>query len=44
MTKCADCHSTQTRMPLYGRFVPLSWLMERDIVKAREAIESIAVE
>lgn len=38
MTKCADCHSNQTRAPLYGRFAPFSWLMERDIVKAREAM------
>jgi cytochrome c len=38
MTKCADCHSTQTRAPLYGRFAPFSWLMERDILEAREAM------
>jgi cytochrome c len=38
MTKCADCHSTQTKTPLYGHFAPISWLMERDIVKAREAM------
>ncbi len=38
MTKCADCHSTQTRAPLYGRLAPFSWLMERDIVKARKAM------
>jgi cytochrome c len=38
MTKCVDCHSTQTRAPLYGRFAPFSWLMERDIVKARGAM------
>ena len=38
MTKCADCHSTQTRVPLYGRFAPFSWLMEHDVVKAREAM------
>jgi cytochrome c len=37
-TKCADCHSTQTRAPLYGRFAPVSWLMERDIVEARDAM------
>jgi len=36
VTKCADCHSTQTRAPLYGRFAPVSWLMERDIVEARD--------
>jgi cytochrome c len=36
VTKCADCHSMQTRSPLYGRFAPVSWLMEHDIVKGRE--------
>jgi cytochrome c len=36
--KCADCHSNQPRMPLYGRLAPASWLMERDIVKARKAL------
>lgn len=36
--KCADCHSTQTRSPIYGRFAPVSWLMERDIVEARRAM------
>jgi cytochrome c len=38
--KCADCHSTQTRLPVYdriaGRFAPVSWLMERDIVEGRK--------
>lgn len=38
-TKCADCHSAQTRAPLYGRFAPVSWLMERDIVQARNAMD-----
>jgi cytochrome c len=36
VTKCADCHSMETRAPLYGRFAPMSWLMERDIMKARK--------
>jgi cytochrome c len=36
--KCADCHSHQPRVPLYGRLAPASWLMERDIVNAREAM------
>ncbi len=36
VTKCADCHSMETRAPLYGRFAPMSWLMERDIVEARK--------
>lgn len=34
--KCADCHSTETRSPFYGRLAPISWLMERDIVKGRK--------
>jgi len=38
MTKCADCHSSQTRAPLYGRLAPASWLLERDIVQARRAM------
>jgi cytochrome c len=36
--KCADCHSDRPRVPLYGRLAPASWLMERDIVKSREAM------
>lgn len=37
-TKCADCHSEQVRVPLYGRFAPVSWLMESDIVRGRKAM------
>lgn len=37
-TKCADCHSMQTRMPAYGKLAPMSWLMERDILHARTAM------
>jgi len=36
--KCADCHSTETRTPLYGRLAPVSWLLERDILEARKAM------
>ena len=36
--KCADCHSSLTRVPLYGRSAPASWLMERDIVRGRQAM------
>jgi cytochrome c len=36
IAKCADCHSTQTHAPIYGRFAPISWLMERDIVEGRK--------
>lgn len=34
--KCADCHSNETVWPAYGRLAPASWLMERDITRARE--------
>jgi cytochrome c len=36
--KCADCHSNQVRAPFYGHFAPVSWLMDRDIVEARKAM------
>jgi cytochrome c len=36
MTKCADCHSNETRWPVYARLAPGSWLIERDIVEARK--------
>jgi cytochrome c len=34
--KCADCHSTQIHWLWYGRFAPVSWLMESDITEAQE--------
>jgi cytochrome c len=36
--KCADCHSDKPRVPAYGHLAPASWLMERDIVEARKAM------
>jgi cytochrome c len=36
ITKCADCHSNETRWPAYARLAPGSWLIERDIVEARK--------
>ena len=36
--KCADCHSLRVRTPIYGRFAPVSWLMERDIMRGRTAM------
>jgi cytochrome c len=35
MSKCADCHSNETRWPMYSRIAPGSWLIERDIVEGR---------
>ena len=36
--KCGDCHSTQTKAPIYARLAPASWLMERDILRGRAAM------
>jgi cytochrome c len=36
VAKCADCHSNETKWPIYARIAPGSWLIERDIVKARK--------
>jgi cytochrome c len=36
VTKCADCHSNETRWPVYARVAPGSWLIERDIIEARK--------
>ena len=36
--KCADCHSYQTHWPWYGRFAPVSWLLEYDIEAAQEQL------
>jgi cytochrome c len=36
VAKCADCHSNETRWPVYSWIAPGSWLMERDIVEARK--------
>jgi len=36
--KCSDCHSNETRWPVYSRIAPGSWLIERDIVEGRRHI------
>jgi cytochrome c len=37
--KCADCHSSETRWPVYARVAPGSWLIERNIVGARRKMD-----
>jgi cytochrome c len=39
VAKCADCHSSETRWPVYARIAPGSWLIERDIVEARKKMD-----
>lgn len=35
ISKCADCHSDETRWPVYARIAPGLWLIERDIAEGR---------
>lgn len=37
--KCADCHASPAHLPLYGHLAPASWLIERDVVHARLAMD-----
>lgn len=32
---CYDCHSNETRWPIYSRIAPGSWLMARDVHRGR---------
>ena len=33
---CADCHSNETKWPLYSRVAPVSWLVAKDVQEGRE--------
>jgi hypothetical protein len=35
---CYDCHSNETRRPLYSRVAPFSWLVTRDVEQGREKL------
>ncbi len=35
---CRNCHSNETVVPWYGRFAPGSWLLTRDVNRARRAM------
>jgi len=37
--KCADCHSSQSRLPFYGRIPPVSWLVQHDITEGRQHLD-----
>jgi len=36
--KCGDCHSLTTQAPVYAHLAPASWLVERDIMVGRRAM------
>jgi hypothetical protein len=35
---CYDCHSNQSRRPLYAAVAPFSWLVTRDVLRGREEL------
>jgi len=37
--KCGDCHSRNTRYPLYSHLAPLSWMIDRDVREGRESLD-----
>jgi len=34
---CADCHTERTEWPWYSHVAPMSWLVQRDVDRGREA-------
>jgi len=36
---CYDCHSRETRWPLYARVAPASWLIASDVNEGREHLD-----
>jgi len=37
-TACFDCHSNETEWPWYSNIAPVSWLVYRDVVEGRDAL------
>lgn len=35
---CRDCHSNETRWPVYSRIAPVSWLIQSDVTEGREKL------
>jgi len=41
---CYDCHSNETTWPWYSQVAPVSWLVQRDVVKGRAELNFSAWE
>lgn len=37
--KCGDCHSQNTRYPLYSHLAPISWMIDRDVHEGRSSLD-----
>ena len=35
---CFECHSNETRWPLYSRIAPMSWLVTSDVLRGRDEL------
>ena len=35
---CMDCHSNETRWPLYSNVAPISWLVQNDVDEGRRTL------
>ena len=33
---CGDCHSNETKWPIYSKVAPVSWLIQNDVDEGRE--------
>lgn len=38
-SKCGDCHSQNTRYPLYSHFAPFTWMIDRDVREGRQKLD-----
>jgi mono/diheme cytochrome c family protein len=36
MKACGDCHSNETKWPMYSNIAPFSWLIQYDVVEGRK--------
>lgn len=36
---CYDCHSTETKWPLYSRIAPVSWIVIHDVNEGRDHLD-----
>ena len=37
--KCGDCHSQNTRYPIYSHIAPITWMIDRDVMEGREKLD-----
>lgn len=38
-TKCGDCHSQNTRYPIYSHLAPVTWMIDHDVMEGRGKLD-----